>query len=95
LGVNGVDAKMKLMELEDVVCVREEGERCCGVKGMETLESEGVDIDDEAGASKARVLTTPVSIHFTRPTDGKMVGETSFPACNDGSYFTEIASDSC
>lgn len=55
---------------------------------MEILEGEGIDIDDEAGASKARVLATPVSIHFTCPRHGKMVGETSFPAYNDGSCYT-------
>ena len=51
---------------------------------MESTREEAINID-EAGASKARVLATPVPSHFTCLKHGKMVGGTSFPGCNEGS----------
>ena len=69
-------------------------ERWCGVKGMEILESEGLDIDDEAGASKARILATPASVHLTCLKHGNMLGETTIPACNEGSCCTQVTLDS-
>ena len=46
---------------------------------MEILGGKGFDIDDEAGASKARVLATPVSVHLTCPKLGNVLGETTIP----------------
>ena len=61
---------------------------------MESTREEAINID-EAGASKARVLATPVPSHFTCLKHGKMVGGTSFPGCNEGSYYLQHAPDSC
>lgn len=61
---------------------------------MESTGEEGINIDDEAGASKARVLVTPVPSHSTCLKHGKMVGETSFPGCNEGGCYLQHALDS-
>ena len=60
---------------------------------MESTREEAINID-EAGASKARVLATPVPSHFTCLKHGKMVGGTSFPGCNEGSCCLQHALDS-
>ena len=64
---------------------------------MESTGEEGINIDDEVatGASKARVLVTPVPSHFTCLKHGKMVGKTSFPRCNEGGCYLQHALDNC
>jgi hypothetical protein len=62
---------------------------------MEILGGEGIDIDDEVGVCRARVLSSPVPYHFTCPKHGKMVGETSFPGCNEGGRYTYLSPVNC
>ena len=70
-------------------------ERWCGVKGMEELDGEGIDIDDEAGAFEVHVLSTPVPDYLACVKHGNVTGVISFPGSDEGSYCTLITSDSC